>query len=239
MFLKMLYVFIALGHKHLSQSDLRKMFGNDRVLSEDWLKDVTSYNEVVHFLRTLHFEDSMDPTDERGGTNYRPNCVPKVGLLLEMFRQQSITFTPPGPADYSHDETTSYYGDHRCGFMHKQPQKPHPGIRIYSVNHSQSFYLKNFQVDLRDKKTIEQMFREVVGPALRDSGVKLFADNAFVSTVQYRWCTENGINFSVTTRTSYGFPKSLIKGPDAPTRKGEWSFAMSKDGLIASSWIGN
>ena len=117
--------------------------------------------------------------------------------------------------------------------------KPHDGFLIYMINHAKSFFVKNFMFDLREKQsTIEKMFRDVVGPALGGSGVNLFADNAFVSVLQSRWAAENKINFSGTTRTTYGFPKELIDGLDAPTRKGDWSFAMSPDGLLATSWIG-
>ena len=100
--------------------------------------------------------------------------------------------------------------------------------------------MKNFMMDMREKKTtIESMFRSVVEPALSGSGVNLFADNAFVSVTQCRWAMDHQINFSGTSRTTYGFPKALIDGPDAPTKKGDWYFAMTTDGLIATSWIGS
>ena len=236
---KMMYVLIALGRKKLANTDLQSMFSTDVFLREEWLHQVTSLREFKHFLRTMHFEDNMDPTGKNGGTNFRPNGVPKVGLLMELLRRECENFFPDGPQDYDYDEHTSEYNGLRSTMKHKMRAKPHDGFLIYMVNHAPSFYVKNFMMDIRNKKcTLEKMFRDVVGPALGGSGVNLFADNAFVSVLQCRWARDNQINFSGTTRTSYGFPKELIEGPHAPTTKGDWAFAMSPDGLLATSWIG-
>ena len=41
-------------------------------------------------------------------------------------------------------------------------------------------------------------------------GICVYADNAFVSVEQLKWCREHGINLCGTTRRSFGFPEDLI-----------------------------
>ena len=40
-------------------------------------------------------------------------------------------------------------------------------------------------------------------------GIDVYADNAFVSVAQLRWCKDHGINLAGTTRRTYGFPPEL------------------------------
>ena len=40
-------------------------------------------------------------------------------------------------------------------------------------------------------------------------GVCVYADNAFVSVEQLRWCRDRDINLCGTTRRSFGFPADL------------------------------
>ena len=40
-------------------------------------------------------------------------------------------------------------------------------------------------------------------------GICIYADNAFVSVDQLRWCRDNKINLCDTTRSTFGFPAEL------------------------------
>ena len=66
----------------------------------------------------------------------------------------------------------------------------------------------NFKVDLRDRTPIAQMMRQVLDE-FNVPGIKVFADNLFVSVDMLRWCRDRGINLAGTTRRSYGFPVCL------------------------------
>ena len=48
-----------------------------------------------------------------------------------------------------------------------------------------------------------------------------------------RQCKLWDINFAGTTRTTFGFPKSLI---DVELDAGQWKWNMTSDGLLASFW---
>ena len=69
-------------------------------------------------------------------------------------------------------------------------------------------YVANFKVDLRDKTTIADMMRQVLD-GFNVPGIKVFADNLFVSVEMLRWCRTRGINLAGTTRRTYGFPQDL------------------------------
>lgn len=69
-------------------------------------------------------------------------------------------------------------------------------------------YVANFRVDLCDKTPIAEMMREVLDH-FNVPGIQVYADNAFVSVHQLRWCKDHQINLCDTTRRRYGFPAEL------------------------------
>ena len=66
-------------------------------------------------------------------------------------------------------------------------------------------------------------------------GYRVWADNAFVSVNQLKWCRDNGINFAGTSRTTYGFPKELVD-EKADKATGKWTWRMAEPGLLAAFW---
>ena len=92
-------------------------------------------------------------------------------------------------------------------------------------------------MDLRDKTSNAQMMREVL-KEYNVAGTKVYADNAFVSVDQLRWCRENDINLCGTTRRSFGFPDAL---QFTDMQLGEYDWLMTKDGFLDMEWkdVGN
>lgn len=232
-FVTQLMVLYMLGLKHKRRCTLRSMFGTDEYFAERWLKRMTSRNLFEAFLRQLHFEDNSDPRGNKfeGSTDYRPNGVPKVGLLLEFFRRRCMLFLPE--SDMSYDEATAKYGGKMTKLKHVQSRyKPYDGIRIYSLNGSKTGYTSNFRVDLRDGASNEDIMASIIRP-LRGHGYTVWGDNAFVSVAMLRQCKEWKINFAGTTRTTFGFPRVLI---DESLKPGSWRWLMTSDGLLAAYW---
>ena len=232
-FKEQMMVLYLLGLKQKRRSRLRPMFGSDEVLSEPWLKQWTTRITFEAFLRQLHFEDSADPRGVKfvGSVDYRPNGVPKVGLLLELGRQRYLLFMPDD--DCSYDEATARYGGSMTKLKHLQSKyKPYDGVRVYCLNGSKTSYTANFRVDLRDGASKEDQMSSVIAP-FKDKGYTVWGDNAFVSVKMLRVCKEWGINFAGTTRTTFGFPKQLV---DKSLEPGEWRWLMTKDGLLAAYW---
>ena len=226
-------VLYMLGLKQKRRCVLRAMFGTDEMYAEPWLRKVTTRLRFEAFLRQLHFEDSMDVRGEKyeGSVDYRPNGVPKVGLLLEMFRTRCMLFRPESSLSY--DEATAKYGGRMTKLKHLQSKyKPYDGVRIYSLNGSKSGYTMNFRVDLRDGSSNEDMMSSVLSP-LQGKGYTVWGDNAFVSVAMLRKCKEWKLNFAGTTRTTFGFPRALI---DETLDAGEWRWMMTADGLLAAYW---
>ena len=227
-----------LGLKRLGRNSVRKMFSTDTFQREDWLRNLTTRRKFEGFLRQLHFEDSGDPWGKKfpHSVNYRPNGVPKVGLMQEMFRRRCVLFVPE--VEMSYDEATAQYGGRMTTLKHLQSSyKPYDGIRIYCLNGSKTGYCQNFRTDLRDGTSIETMAKGVLQP-FTNKGYTVWADNAFVSVSMLKWCREEGINFAGTTRTTYGFPKSLVVD-NLP--QGEWRWLMTNPGILAAFWsdVGN
>ena len=110
--------------------------------------------------------------------------------------------------------------------------KPYDGVSIYSLNGSKTGYTQNFRVDLRDQTSVEAMFLSVLGP-FKSKGYTVWGDNAFTTVNMLRECKASGINFAGTTRTTYGFPRSLV---DENLEAGEWRWLMSRDGFLAAFW---
>lgn len=110
--------------------------------------------------------------------------------------------------------------------------KPYDGIRVYCLNTSDTGYVMNFKVDLRDGTSIETMARDVLSP-FTGRGYTVWADNAFVSVAICDWCRDNKINFAGTTRVTYGFPTCLI---EEGLPQGQWKWAMSESGTLAAYW---
>ena len=221
------------GLKHKGRDDLRSMFGSDEFYKEEWIKDLTSRIQFESFLRQLHFEDSTDPLGSKYeySTNYRPNGVPKVGLYVEHFRRHCCLFIPE--RNLSFDEATAKYTGRMTKLKHLQSKyKPYDGIRVYSLNGSKTGYTNNFRVDLRDQTQIETMFMSVLTP-FEGKGYTIWGDNAFTTVNMLRTCKERGINCAGTTRTTYGFPRSLV---DENLEAGEWKWLMSKEGFLAAFW---
>ena len=69
-------------------------------------------------------------------------------------------------------------------------------------------YCCSFRVDLRDGTSVSDMMREVLID-FNVPGICIYADNAFVSVDQLRWCRDNKINLCGTTRSTFGFPAEL------------------------------
>ena len=222
-----------LGLKKLGKSSVRTMFSTDEFLQEKWLKDYTTRAKFEGFLRQLHFEDAGDPTGSKWAhsKNYRPNGVPKVGLYQEFFRRRCVLFIPE--RDMSFDEATARYGGRMTSMKHLQSKfKPYDGIRIYSLNGSKTGYTQNFRVDLRDGTSTETMFRGVLQP-VEGKGYTVWGDNAFTTVVMLKHTRSVGINFAGTSRTTYGFPTSLV---DVDLPMGEYKWAMSEPDILVSFW---
>ena len=222
-----------LGVKRLGKNNLRAMFSNDKLLQEPWLKDLCTRLKMEKFLRQLHFEDGQDPFGKRypHSVNFRPNGVPKVGLYAEKFRRQCVLFRPY--RDLSFDEATAKYGGRMTRLKHLQTRyKPYDGIRLYSLNSSDSGYTQNFRVDLRDGTSIGTMMKGCLAP-FEGLGYNVWGDNAFVSVDMLKYCREKGVNFAGTSRTTFGFPSSLI---DEDLSMGEWKWKMAAPGLLAAFW---
>ena len=222
-----------LGLKHKGKDDLRSMFGSHEFYQEEWLKELTTRIQLESFLRQLHWEDSTDPFGSKYeySTNYRPNGVAKVGLLLEHFRRRCCLFIPEH--NMSFDEATAKYTGRMTKMKHLQSKyKPYDGIRIYSLNGSKTGYTNNFRCDLRDQTPVETMFQSVLTP-FEGKGYTVWGDNAFTTVNMLRMCKDRGINFAGTTRTTYGFPRSLV---DESLEAGEWKWLMSKEGFLAAFW---
>ena len=110
--------------------------------------------------------------------------------------------------------------------------KPYDGIRLYSLNGSKTGYCQNFRCDLRDDTSVEAMFQSVLTP-FEGKGYTVWGDNAFTTVNMLRETKARGINFAGTTRTTYGFPRSLV---DENLEAGEWRWLMSKEGFLAAFW---
>ena len=232
-FREQIMVLYLLGLKQKRRCRLRPMFGNDGLYSEPWLKKWTTRITFESFMRQLHFEDNADPRGLKfvGSVDYRPNGVPKVGLLLELGRRRYLLFMPED--DTSYDEATAKYGGSMTKLKHLQTKyKPYDGIRVYCLNGSKTAYTANFRVDLRDGASNEDMMKSVLQP-FKDKGYTVWGDNAFVSVKMLRVCREWGINFAGTTRTTFGFPAELV---DKNLEPGEWRWLMTNDGLLAAYW---
>ena len=222
-----------LGLKHKGKDDLRSMFGSDEFYQEEWLKELTTRIQFESFLRQLHWEDSTDPYGKKYeySTNYRPNGVPKVGLLLEYFRRRCCLFIPE--RHLSFDEATAKYTGRMTKMKHLQSKyKSYDGIRLYSLNGSKTGYCNNFRCDLRDQTPVETMFQSVL-TCFEGKGYTVWGDNAFTTVNMLRLCKDRGINFAGTTRTTYGFPRSLV---DENLEAGEWKWLMSEEGFLAAFW---
>ena len=225
----------ALGLKHCSGNVVRKMFGNDPLYKEQWLKQQCTRLDFEAFLRQLHFEDAVDPHGKRysHSINFRPNGVPKVGLFAERYRCRCVLFRPE--RDMSFDEATAKYGGRMTHLKHLQSKyKPYDGIRIYSLNGSKSGYTQNFRVDLRDGTTTATMLRGCVEP-FYNKGYNIWGDNAFVSVEMLKHLREHNTNFAGTSRTTFGFPKTLTAQEDL-LDMGEWKWLMADPGLLAAYW---
>ena len=155
-----------LGLKRCGRNSTRQMFSTDELYEEKWLKQLTTRIKFEAFLRQVHWEDSADPTGLKFpavSTDYRPNGVPKVGLLLSSFRRRCVLFRPERILSF--DEATAKYGGRMTHLKHLQSKyKPYDGIRIYSLNGAKTGYTQNFRVDLRDGTSIETMFRGILTP---------------------------------------------------------------------------
>ena len=249
-----MYIMYLMGFKKLGNRDLRGLFSTNPMDRDPLLCELTTRIKLEKFLQQVHFEDSADPHGKKfpHSTNYRPNLVPKVGLLIEKFRRRCVLFCPE--EDLSFDEATAKYGGRMTHMKHLQSKyKPYDGIRIYSLNGSKTGYTCNFRVDRRDRTSVEEM-AQVIYPlahlTLPDShslsqqevfapfktyGYRVWADNAFVSVNQLKWCKDNGINFAGTSRTTYGFPKELVDDK-ASKATGKWTWRMAEPGLLAAFW---
>ena len=69
-------------------------------------------------------------------------------------------------------------------------------------------YVANFRVDVRDGSSIADMMRYVIDQ-FNVPGIKVYADNLFVTVEMLRWCRMNGVNLCGTTRYGRGFPEDL------------------------------
>lgn len=223
-----------LGLKRCGRNSTRQMFSTDELYEEKWLKQLTTRIKFEAFLRQVHWEDSADPTGLKFpavSTDYRPNGVPKVGLLLSSFRRRCVLFRPERILSF--DEATAKYGGRMTHLKHLQSKyKPYDGIRIYSLNGAKTGYTQNFRVDLRDGTSIETMFRGILTP-FEGCGYTVFGDNAFTTVAMLKHTKEVGINFAGTTRVTYGFPEFLVD-PELP--QGQWTWAMTPPGLLAAYW---
>ena len=84
----------------------------------------------------LHFEDSLAPCGETGGTDYRPDGTPtKVGLWMLMVRDRCMVYLPGNWLSF--DEGTAKYNGRMTNMKHLQSRyKPYNGIRVYMLNDS-------------------------------------------------------------------------------------------------------
>ena len=222
-----------LGLKRCGKHNLRTMFSSDEVLQEPWLKKICTRIKMEAFLRQLHFEDAVDPHGRKypHSVDFRPNGVPKVGLYAEKFRRRCILFRPD--RDLSFDEATAKYGGRMTYLKHIQTRyKPYDGIRVYSLNSSTSGYTQNFRVDLRDGTSVGTMLKGCLTP-FEGCGYNVWGDNSFVSVAMIKYTREHGINFAGTSRTTFGFPPSLI---DENLSMGKWKWMMTPPGLLAAYW---
>lgn len=69
-------------------------------------------------------------------------------------------------------------------------------------------YVANFRVDVRDGTTISEIMRNVIDE-FNVPGIKVYADNLFVTVDMLRWCKKQGVNLCGTTRRGRGFPDEL------------------------------
>ena len=94
-------------------------------------------------------------------------------------------------------------------------------------------YVTNFRVDCRDGTSIAAMMRQVLDE-FNLPGVRVYADNMFVSVEMLRWCKSKGINLCGTTRRTFGYPSEL-DFENLPNR-GDSDWRMTDDGLLAVAW---
>lgn len=222
-FEKHLLVLVGLGVTKNRDCNLEHMFSDDSLHQVPWIRKLTTYSQMRLFLSALHFEACGDGKPDRGDTN-----VPKVGKLLELFRRNCESFFPEANLDI--DEATAKYGGRMTRLKHLQSKyKPYDGIRIYCVNGSRTSYLYTFRVDLRDGTSVHDMTKSLF-EKLKEMGISLWADNAFVTVDLLKWCAANGIKFAGTTRTTWGFPAVLI---DETLEQGDWKWMMDDDGNFA------
>ena len=150
---------------------------------------------------------------------------------MRYFRRRCCLFIPE--PDLSYDEATAKYAGRMTKLKHLQSKyKPYDGIRIYSLNGSKTGYTNNFRVDLRDGTSIEAIFCSVLTP-FENKGYTVWGDNAFTTVNMLRYCKDRGINFAGTTRTTYGFPSTLV---DDSLEAGEWRWLMTSEGFLAAYW---
>ena len=115
-----MYIMYLMGFKKFGNRDLRGLFSTNPMDRDPLLCELTTRWKFEKFLQQVHFEDSLDPRGKKfpHPTNYRPNGVPKVGLLLEKFRRRCVLFCPE--EDLSFDEVTAKYGGRMTRMKHLQ-----------------------------------------------------------------------------------------------------------------------
>ena len=93
-------------------------------------------------------------------------------------------------------------------------------------------YVANFTVDLRNGTPIADMMKRVVDE-FNVPGIKIYADNLFVSIDMLRWCKDNHYNLCGTTRRGFEYPDELVF--DQLTL-GEFDWRMSPEGFLSLAW---
>ena len=163
-----------------------------------------------------------------------PGTVPKLGKLMEFLRLECLPGRHYNPAEHGCiDESTARTQSRFCRLKHIMKHKPEDGILIYCWCESLTGYLINFVVDLKDGTSVEAMMLKTLEPGFHQ-GFKVWADNLFVSIISLKKLSDKEIGFAGTTRTNFGFSKSLLEEiGESRFRRGDWRFLMSEDGILA------
>ena len=153
---------------------------------------------------------------------------------MELLRLKCLPGRHYNPAEHGCvDESTAGTQSRFCRLKHIMKHKPEDGILIYCWCESLTGYLINFVVDLKDGTSVEAMMLKTLEPGFHQ-GFKVWADNLFVSIISLKKLSDKGLGFAGTTRTNFGFPKSLLEEiGESRFRRGDWRFLMSEDGILA------
>ena len=209
-------------------------FSDRKVYGVPWLKDVMTLTEYQRLKSCLSCD--IGPRGrERTGKIVSNLHVEKMGKLLEKFRDRCLRVYQPG-RELAYDEQVAKTDSRLTRLRQLLKHNKYNGIQLYSICESKTGYLVTFAT--RDPNgtlgvhgVMNHLLDDVAGRWHR-----VYADNLFITLGTLRRAKLMRIHLAGTARTNFGFPRSLKDVDSKKLERGEYTWKMTSDGILALAW---